>query len=84
MSRLKAAVVNLVYGFLAFSGATTMVYLVLWHYSGMDKVQPNDNPGVVLGAFWCFGWAIMAGALVGVTTLVYRAFRQHRRSRFSN
>ena len=46
----------------------------------MDKVAPADNPGLVLGAVWCLGWGIVVGALVGLGTLFFTAFRFYKKA----
>ena len=66
------------------TGVAIGTYVILWHYSGMDKVTADDNPGVVLGAFWCIGWAAIAGVLAAVVTGLIVFLRSRRSVRNSN
>jgi hypothetical protein len=86
MARLQKTLLTFAYSSLAFFVAGFATYSVLWHYAGMDKITPEDNPAAVLGVFWCFQWGltagIMAGFLVGLG-MVIRARQVSRKQAVS-
>lgn len=75
MGRIRTVLIGLACGTIAFCVVATGTYLTLWHYTAMDKVTADDNPGVVLGAFWCIGSSIVAGVLAAVVTVTITFLR---------
>jgi hypothetical protein len=67
---MRATLAGTAAGLIAFIFVGWNVYAVLWRMEGMDKVTSADNPGVVLGGVWCFGWGIISGAIAGLAALV--------------
>jgi cytochrome bd-type quinol oxidase subunit 1 len=68
---------------LAFGVSATITYPILWHVQGMDKVTADDNPGVVLGAFWCMGWSVVTGLIAAAICALYLILRTREHTKAS-
>jgi hypothetical protein len=84
VNRFQIALVTLSSAILCMGITTAIVYSILWHYSGMNEVSAADSPGVVLGALWSFGWAILAGLLAGLATTILVLSRYRRKDEKSD
>jgi hypothetical protein len=81
---IRRNLLNLAWALLAFALVGEASYITLWHTSGLGRVTSDDNPGVVLGAVWCLGWAVISGAIVAAAVLTFTIIRTRRVSRRSS
>jgi hypothetical protein len=70
MPSIKALLAGSAAGLLAFVTFGWIIYAILWHSAGMDRVKPEDNPAVVAGAFWCFRWGLVSATIAGLTAMI--------------
>jgi hypothetical protein len=83
MRRIWKILISLICILISFAVVAIGTENILWYHSGMDKVTADDNPGLVLGAFWCIGWAIVAGVLAAILMGIILFVRSRRSTQSS-